>query len=124
MKTGLIILGHGSRIQEAAETLADITATVKKMVPYEEVEYAFFQFSKPDLSEATNKLIRSGINRIFIIPALFASGKHLTVDIPQIIDKLKVKNPGVKMYIGEPLGADLRIVEILLDRIRELETSI
>jgi len=41
-------------------------------------------------------------------------------DLPEIIQKQREKYPDVKMEITGNIGADSRLTQILLDRIREV----
>ncbi len=123
MHSALIILGHGSRAPEATETLAAITAMVRKKVNYERVEYASLQLSEPALPAVVEELYRSGIRRILVIPFLIATGVHVKTDIPEELEALSRKHPGLTLALGEPLGADPRLAEIVVDRITELEQS-
>jgi sirohydrochlorin ferrochelatase len=41
-------------------------------------------------------------------------------DIPAVIAMEKVKNPDVEIVLANHLGADHRLVEIVLDRIEEV----
>ena len=123
MTTALIILGHGSRAPEATETLAAITAMVRKKVDYERVEYASLQLSEPGLPAVVKELYGAGIRRILVMPFLIATGVHVKTDIPQELEALSRKHPGLTLVLGEPLGADPRLAEIVIDRLKELEQS-
>lgn len=121
MKTGLIILGHGSRAPEAAETLAAVTGMVKAKTGYDRVECASLQLSEPDLPGVVGELAAAGVERILVVPFLIASGQHVKEDIPALLEELRGKYPGVQMHLGRPLGADPRLAEIVLDRVEEME---
>jgi sirohydrochlorin ferrochelatase len=41
----------------------------------------------------------------------------LSEDIPKIIKECVVDYPNVKVVMGEPLGVDARLADILIDRI-------
>ena len=121
MKKGLIILGHGSKAPEATETLAAVTAMVREKVDFEMVDYASLQLSKPALDQVVQSQVTGGMEEILVIPFLIATGVHVKTDIPEEIAKLKEKYPGVEMKLGRPLGADPRLAEIVVDRVKEME---
>lgn len=123
MKKGLIILGHGSKAPEATETLASVTAMVREKVDYDydRVEYASLQLSKPTLDEVVQTLVTGGMDEIRVVPFLIATGVHVKTDIPEELAALKEKYPGVEMKLGRPLGADPRLAEIVVDRVKEME---
>ncbi len=124
MKTGLIVLGHGSKAPEATETLAAITAMVSEKVAYDRVAYASLQLSEPSLEEVTQALVAEGMERIMVVPFLIATGVHVKTDIPQALGALGEKYPAVKFHLGRPLGADPRLAQIVVDRVEEMERSL
>ncbi len=123
MKTGLIILGHGSKAPEATQTLAAVTAMVRDRVVYDRVSYASLQISKPALDEVVKTMVEDGITEIFVVPFLIAVGVHVKSDIPAELDALGREYPHVKMRLGGPLGADPRLAEIVVDRVKEMERA-
>ncbi len=121
MKTGLIILGHGSKAPEATETLAKVTTMVRDRVSYDLVEYASLQISEPHLGEVVDKMSAEGVGQIIVMPFLIAAGVHVKSDIPEELSALSKKYPGVKLHLTGPLGADSRLAEIVIDRVKETE---
>ncbi|MDA8233486.1 MAG: hypothetical protein M0Z31_01505 [Clostridia bacterium] len=54
------------------------------------------------------------------MPFFLYFGIHLQEDIPEILKEEKAKYPGVEIVMASNLGADIRLVDILLDRIKEV----
>jgi len=121
VKKGLIILGHGSKAPEAAETLAAVTAMVKEKTGYDRVDYASLQLSEPGLEAVVRKQVNAGIGQVTVVPFLIAPGQHVKVDIPEALTELSGEFPDVKMLLGKPLGADPRLAEIVAERAQETE---
>ncbi len=124
MKTGLIILGHGSKAPEATETLAAITRMVHDQVAYDRVGYASLQISEPHLGAVVEQMAAEGIEKIIVVPFLIAAGVHVKTDIPEELSALSEKHPGVKLHLTGPLGADPRLAKIVVDRVKETERSL
>ncbi|ADG82415.1 sirohydrochlorin chelatase [Thermincola potens] len=120
MDRGIIILGHGSKAPEALETLKKIAEMVRVSLGDGIVEIASLQFNKPDLPEAIQTVIAKGARKVIIIPLFLYNGIHMQEDIPAVIAEQKDKNPGVEIVLAKNLGADDRIVGVLLDRIKEV----
>jgi len=123
LKTALIVLGHGSRVPEATETLAAVTEMVRVKTDYDLVAYASLQFSEPGLESVVHGLAKAEMKRIMVVPFLIATGQHMKVDIPDELANLREKYPGIERRLGNPLGADFRLAEILIERAREMENS-
>ncbi|MPN60630.1 hypothetical protein SDC9_208359 [bioreactor metagenome] len=71
------------------------------------------------IDEAVDKLIASGATQIIIAPMFLANGVHIQSDIPEEIDVLEKKHPGVSIKMAAHIGPDPRIADILVERIRE-----
>ncbi len=124
MKKGLIILGHGSKASEATETLAEVTAMVRKRVSYDLIEYASLQISEPSLGAVVEKMAAEGVEKIVVMPFLIAAGVHVKTDIPEELSALSKKYSGLELHLTGPLGADPRLAEIVVDRVKETERSL
>jgi precorrin-8X/cobalt-precorrin-8 methylmutase len=108
MPPGVIILCHGSRgergIVEVPETLKRIADGVKPLLPPGvEVIGAALQFNHPTLGEAVESLVAQGIPRIVIIPYFLFTGRHITEDIPKLVEKLRGTYPERQFMVAKPL---------------------
>ncbi len=122
-KTGLIIIGHGSRLPHNLENLRNLAEILRKRAAFETVAIAFMVKNKPTIPEAIESLVEKGVTKIVLIPAFIAPGVHTTQEIPEMIE-MKEKEPmlkerGIKLVYGEPLGSDERIAEIIEEKALE-----
>ena len=119
-KTGLIIIGHGSKLPHNRENLEKLADILRKRAAFTMVEISFMIRNKPTIPEAIESLAKKGVSKIVLIPAFLAPGVHTTREIPELIE-LKEKEPwlkerGIELVYGEPLGADERIAEIIEEK--------
>jgi precorrin-8X/cobalt-precorrin-8 methylmutase len=119
-KTGLIIIGHGSKLPHNRENLEKLADILRKRSKFKTVEISFMVRNKPTISEAIESLAKKGVSKIVLIPAFLAPGVHTTREIPELIE-LKEKEPWlteqrIELVYGEPLGADERIAEIIEEK--------
>ncbi|UCH82145.1 MAG: CbiX/SirB N-terminal domain-containing protein [Nitrospiraceae bacterium] len=118
----IIIIGHGNPEKEADSTgyVADeLHKIIHPSCSHECVRTAYLQFMKPELPEAINDAVKDGAHKIIVHPYLLSSGYHVSKNIPDMIDKAKKDHPDVIFIYTEPLGAHKKIVEVVLERIRE-----
>jgi len=120
MNCGIIVLGHGSKAPQALETLQDVRDKVAQALSGVQVEVASMEFNKPDIPEAISNLVNMGVEKIVVVPFFLFFGIHLQEDIPGILADEKAKYPGVEIVLAGNLGADSRLVDIVLDRIKEV----
>lgn len=122
MKTGVVILAHGSRGEQARtlQVLERVTEGVKPILrPELEVMGAALQFEPPSLEETVEALIGRGAERIVITPYFLFAGRHITEDIPEIIEKFKRQHPEKEFVLTGILGTDQHTVTLVADRIQE-----
>lgn len=120
MSVGIIVLGHGSKAPEALQILKNYGEMVKVACGCEIVEIASLQFNQPDLPAAIGTVCQTGVSKIIIVPFFLYNGIHLQEDIPAVLAEEKIKYPGVEIVLANHLGADHRLVEIVIDRIKEV----
>jgi sirohydrochlorin ferrochelatase len=115
----VLLLGHGSRREEANAPLADVARLVAERLGGVEVSCAFLQFASPGLAEAVEELIARGRRKIAVMPFFLFSGAHVTEDIPEALKNLGEKHPGVELTMCDPLGVHPLLADIVCERIRE-----
>ena len=125
MKTGVVILGHGSRaiVGEANEIIMNIAAQVKQGMNLETLEVAFMnnKSQRQNLGEAIDKVVAQGAERIIIAPVFITNGLHIREDIPADIEEAKKRyGEKVEIIFARYLGADPKIAEIVEQRIKEV----
>ena len=118
MKKGVLILGHGSRRQDANEGLKQLAAMVQANLGMQVVP-AYFQFARPSLDEGVASFVNDGVKEIIIVPSLLFPGIHLKEDIPEALEKLKQQyGSEVCFHLTPPIGPDPRLAEIIMERVR------
>jgi len=118
---GILILAHGSRRQETDRILKSLTQKVKDKTGEQLIYPAYLQFSQQNLEVGIEYLIEKGANKIKVIPMFLFDGIHVTQDIPQELDMIMAKHPGLEVKISKHLGDDDRIADIIEDRIISLD---
>ncbi len=117
MSKGFIVLGHGSKVPETIGILENITGSLRKRLKYAKVSYAALQFNEPDLPGVIASMSEDGVTDIIIVPLFLVDGNHIREDIPEIIREERSKYPSLNIRLANHIGADMRITDILIDRI-------
>ncbi|MFQ9617091.1 MAG: sirohydrochlorin chelatase, partial [Clostridium butyricum] len=55
-----------------------------------------------------------------VVPYFLFSGVHIREDIPKEIEEYIADKPGIKISMGNTLGEDPRLADVLADRIKEV----
>jgi sirohydrochlorin ferrochelatase len=117
MKTGVILLGHGSRREEANDEIRQIGQMVMEGDQDGCYEVAFLSFASPSLTDAAEDLIARGLDSIVVVPIFLVTGNHIKRDIPSKLLLLKTSHPEVKFILAKHFGVHPEIVKIVQERI-------
>lgn len=117
--TAVILLGHGSRLPEANEGLEAVARQVAALLGAARVEVAFLQMARPGLGEAADRCAAAGARTIVIVPFFLFPGAHVRDDIPQELEHLRARHPGVTFCVGQVLGGHPKLAEAAAERARE-----
>ncbi|WP_369829837.1 sirohydrochlorin nickelochelatase [Methanobrevibacter sp. 87.7] len=143
-KTGILLLSHGSRLEDGAIVINAYKDMYTKNHPDAIVEVGFMEIRKPSIPDAFETLkSRGDLDKIIVVPVFVADGVHTKKDIPKILgleSKVEEKNHehhdedhehhhhhhnietvdfDGEIVLTEPLGIDERIFGIIEDRINE-----
>lgn len=69
---------------------------------------AYNEFCAPTLEESVEKLIKQGATHITVTTTMFTpGGSHSEIEIPEILDHLKPKHPGIELRYAWPFDLNL-----------------
>lgn len=120
----VLYVSHGSRRKEATEEARHFLQTVHQQIEVSLFEICFLELAEPDVLEGIERLVKKGAVKIAVLPVLLLSAGHYFKDIPEELDKAKARYPHIEISYGEPLGVQETIVDVLVDRIRQLDATI
>lgn len=120
MKTGVILISHGSKLSSGNDGLFQIADMLRAMNRWNMVEAAFLQLAEPGFPEVVKKTVESGMYRLVVVPLLLFKGNHVYKDIPEMLEIEKKKYPQIEFIYSNNIGADERIALIAADRIHEV----
>lgn len=118
-KIGVIIISHGSRVENADNAIHETVRTVKNSLGIKNIIPAYLQFSQFSLSNRIQSLVNKKCEKIIIVPFFLLNGQHVTRDIPKVIKEERARYPKIKFLCTGNLGKDKRITDIVIDRIGE-----
>ena len=79
---------------------------------------AYNEFCAPTLEESVEKLIQQGATHITVTTTMFTpGGSHSEIEIPEILDHLKPKHPGIELRYAWPFDLNL-VANTLAEQIK------
>jgi sirohydrochlorin ferrochelatase len=115
---GILVVAHGSRAKETESTLDAILSMVRTKQPEVIIEHAFMEFSERTVEKGVATLVTKGVTEIKIVPYFLFMGIHMKEDIPRMVSECVANFPNLKISMGESLGTDERLADILVDRMK------
>lgn len=106
-------------LREAAQRLTDSLGD-----DAEQVIVSCLEFLPPHPPEAVSILAQTGVDRVVIAPYLLGNGKHATLEMDEVLEDIAAQAPGVEVRLADGLGADIRIAELVRERIAALPRGV
>ena len=119
MRTGIIIVDHGSRRAQSNELLEEVAVQFAKRFAelYDIVEPAHMEIAEPSIATAYAACVKRGATRVVVCPFFLGPGKHWTGDIPRLTRDAAADHPGTTYHVTMPLGLDDLILDLLAKRV-------
>lgn len=104
----LVLVAHGSRrnasndeVRELAERLRD-----KAQAEFAQVCCAFLELAEPSIPQGIEDCIKGGAEHVVVVPYFLSAGRHVSEDIPQMVQQVRDKYPDCRVEIAPYLGTD------------------
>ena len=79
------------------------------------------EFIEPFPNEAVEMLAGRGLSEVVIMPYLLGHGKHATHELEEVVGEVRERTPQVNVRLAEGLGADSRLADLVVERVRDLD---
>src|SRR5258708_15266384 len=117
--SGILIVGHGSRREEANRDVREAARRIGERGGFRLVEAAFLEIEHPNIAEGFKRLVERGACNVTVHPYFLSPGRHTRGDLPREVREAAQCYPGVSYQITEPLSAHPLVIEASIERIRE-----
>ena len=85
-KTGLLLVGHGTRSEVGTRQFLAVAENIRKRAAGQlQVEAAFLELQQPDIDAAAARLVDQAILRLVTMPMLLFAAGHAKEDIPAAV---------------------------------------
>lgn len=123
-KHGLLLIGHGSKLQYSKELITKTAEMMEKISDEYIIVPCFMENSSPLIEDGLKEMSKKDIDLLVAAPLFLAKGVHVLHDIPEILGlntgKFTLEN-GKKIPIvyAEPIGVNPLLAEIMLNNSNE-----
>lgn len=123
MKATVLLVGHGSRYQQSNSDIEKFTINWQAQHPNWRIEVCFIEFATVLLDEGFDKAAQ-GSERVFVIPLILNAAGHVKMEIPEHLEKARLRHPAVKFSYGKHLGVNMTMLKIVRRRLMQLMNQI
>lgn len=102
----------------AIDRLLDAVAGAEQI----EARSAFLDLVDPDLTTVAGELAAAGHRKAVVVPLLFTTAFHATVDVPQALAAASAES-GLELLLADVLGTGPDVAALLLTVLGELEAA-
>lgn len=123
-RKALLLVAHGSRRESSNEEVRTLTRTLADAAgEFDLVDCAFLELAEPDILSGGESLIRRGASEITVMPYFLVAGRHVVTDVPEEVERIRQRNPGIPIRITGHLGISSSMIQVVLERIFENRRS-
>lgn len=116
MNEALLLIAHGSRREASNDEVRALTARLRELAGdrFEAVDCAFLELAEPSIPDGIQRLIDGGAQSVIVLPYFLAAGRHITEDVPALVEEKRAEHPEVDIRIAPYLGLSGEIPRLLL----------
>ena len=117
-RIAVILLAHGTKEPAASEPVHAYARLLAERTGLR-VEPCLREFIEPSVPTVVAKLHTDGYRTIYVLPYFLFKSGHVTRDIAEDLRAQNARYPEIAFKVGEPLGMDALLLELLLKRLEE-----
>ena len=117
----LLLVSHGSRRKQSNEEVNQLCERLKEEMDesFDIIDSAFLEIASPSIPEGIKQCIEAGANSVTVLPYFLAAGRHVTEDIPSIVENAREKFPEVSISMTQHIGAINGMPQLIFSVIKE-----
>lgn len=114
---GILLIDHGSRREAANRRLRELAAGLARLLAERGevavVEHAHMELAEPDVSAGLTACVEKGASHVVAVPCMLSRGRHVTEDIPSLLEQAARHHAGVTFEVALPLSEQPGFLELL-----------
>lgn len=115
----VLIIGHGSKDPNARSSLKYVADGLEPL--YRNVNYCFLEIEEPNIQQGIDACTKNNPDFLVVVPYFLHKGAHVKRDIYEDLNPAIANSVIKKIFLSEHLGIDDKMVDLVLERAREVE---
>jgi len=121
-RTGLLLVGHGSKLPYNKELIESTAALIARQHPEYLVRPGFMSMNEPSVDEALDAFKKDEIDLLIVVPLFLAKGVHILQDIPELLGLPEGAKKGtfahatgaIPLVYADPIGGDPLLADLMV----------
>ena len=118
--SALLVMVHGSPKPESNADMFRVVERLRATQEFSQIAVGFMECNEPDIPTAIDSLVSDGAKSIIAVPYFLHAGTHVADDLPTLLEEAQEKHTGVAFSLGDYLGREPLISEVLRARLSEI----
>jgi sirohydrochlorin ferrochelatase len=113
----ILLIDHGSVRAEANHMLSCVANLLQTMVGDAVlVRYAHMELAEPSIAAGFSECVAAGATEVIAFPYMLSPGKHVTRDIPRLVQEAAAAFPQVTYRVTNAFGVNEKLAELIAMR--------
>lgn len=111
----LLLIAHGSRRPESNDELAQLAWQLKTDMTdqFPIIESGFLEIAQPSIAQAIDHCAAQGATELRVVPYFLAAGRHVSKDLPAMVNAAAGHHPQLSVSIADHVGASVQMRNIV-----------
>jgi sirohydrochlorin ferrochelatase len=110
----ILLIDHGSVRAEANHMLSCVANLLQQMVGDGViVRHAHMELAEPSIAQGFSECIAAGATEVIAFPYMLSPGKHVTRDIPRLVQEAGQAFPQVSYRVTDAFGVNDKMAELI-----------
>lgn len=114
--THLLVVAHGSRREDSNLEIRELIEQLRlRTTCFAAIDCAFLEIAEPSIAQGLHQQIAQGARQIVVMPYFLSAGRHVSIDIPEQVQRIRDIHPQIDIRIANHLGTAENIRETVID---------
>ncbi|NOR70810.1 MAG: sirohydrochlorin chelatase [Methylomarinum sp.] len=123
MTETILLVGHGSRDPNGNKEIEQFADNWKVQHPDWHIEVCYIEFADVLLDEGFDNAAKNA-SKVLVIPLILNAAGHVKMEIPEHLEKARLRHPDVEFIYGKHLGVSMTTLKVITRRITQVMDTI
>ncbi len=123
MTETILLVGHGSRDPNGNKEIEQFADIWKAQHPEWRIEVCYIEFADVLLDEGFDNAAKNA-SKVLVIPLILNAAGHVKMEIPEHLEKARLRHPDVEFIYGKHLGVSMTTLKVITRRLTQVMDTI